>query len=251
MIETLWLAALLAGLAIWTMQANRQYAEFRKLTESGARAAIYRRWTVESFVALTGASALTLWMLGQPGAPFSLPEAFRPLSVALAPKGPTHDDAGTMIGFAIGLAIGLSTLVAIYYFRLKKALDAVSGDLEPLLPRNRFERHWSVPLCLNAGFSEELFFRLALPLLATEVTGSALAGFLIAGAAFGLMHAYQGWKGVLATTFLGALFTLHYVEHGSLLWLMAVHAGIDLMAMIARPLIAARIGERRGRAATA
>lgn len=245
MIETVWLAALLAGLGIWTVHGNRQYAAFRQLTDSDLRAAFYRRWTVESFVALTGVSAITLWMLGQPGAPFSLPEAFRPLSAALAPKGPTHDDAGTMIGLAIGAALGLSVLVAVYYFRLKRAIDAVSGDIEPLLPRNRMERLWSVPLCLNAGFSEELFFRLALPLLATQVTGSALAGFLIAGVAFGLMHAYQGWKGVLGTTFLGALFTLHYLEHGSLLWLMIVHAGIDLMAMIARPLIAARFGPRR------
>ena len=241
MIESIWLGMVLAGLALWTMRGNRQYAAFRLLTDSRARAASYLQWTMESFVLLTGASVLTLLIVGRPEAVLAMPEPFHPLAANFIREVPS-ESAEEMFGFAIGAAFGLGLLALIYYFRLRKVVDAVAGDIEPLLPRNRRERLAVVPLCLNAGFSEELFFRLALPLLAADVTSSAAIGFTIALAAFGLAHAYQGWKGVLATTLLGGLFTLQYLSGASLLWLMAIHAIIDLLGLVVRPMLAVRFG---------
>lgn len=243
MIETMWLAVILAVLWAWTVHGNRQYAAFRSLTDTQARIAGYRRWTVESFVLLTGASAITLLILGATGAPFARPDAFAVLAGHLSHRAEVSGD-GT-IGFAIGMAAGLAVLAALHLYRLKRVVDAITADIEPLLPRTLGERLNVIPLCLNAGFSEELFFRLALPLLATEVTGSAIIGFVLATVAFGLMHVYQGWKGVLGTTLLGALFSFHYLQHGSLLWVMGAHAAINLIGLIVRPLIAGRIVSRR------
>lgn len=244
MIEAVWLVAVLACLALWTVRGNRQYAAFRQLADSKPRVASYLRWTAESFLFLTGASLVTLLILGRPEAPFAMPEPFLPLAARFAHEAPADSGDG-MLGFVLGAAMGLGLLVFLYHRRLRHLVGAVAGDIEPLLPRNARERIAALPLCLNAGFSEELFFRLALPLLATQVTGSAAFGFALALLAFGLAHTYQGWKGVLATTLLGGLFTLQYLANASLLWLMALHAIIDLIGLIVRPLIADWLGKRR------
>jgi len=243
MIETVWLAAVLLGLAMWTVRGNREYEAFKRLVDERQRARCYLRWTAQSFALLTGASVVTLIMLGRPSAPFAMPADFAVLASAFA-HGAPGESADTMLGFAVGAAASLGLLALLYYYRLRRVVDAVAGDIEPLLPRTALERLCALPLCLNAGFSEELFFRLALPLLVAQVTGSAAAGFALALVAFGLAHAYQGWKGVLATTLLGGLFTVQYLAGMSLLWLMAIHAIIDLVGLIVRPLIADRFGRR-------
>ena len=86
------------------------------------------------------------------------------------------------------------------------------GDIEPLMPRNGAETLWTGLLSINAGVGEELFFRLALPLLIVLVTGNVVAAFAVAAIMFGLVHVYQGWVGVLATTFLGFVFTGVYLS---------------------------------------
>jgi fluoride ion exporter CrcB/FEX len=245
MVEWIWLAAMLGGLAAWTVRGQRQYAAFKGLTDTGARCAFYWRWTWESFVLLTGASVVTLLMLGQTRAPFETPAAFRALAAQLtsAKAAPSSPDGS--LGFAIGLCVGIGLLILPQVLRMRKAVQAVAGDIEPLLPRNGLERLMAVPLSLNAGFSEELFFRLALPLLIAHLTGSAVAGFVVAGVAFGLAHAYQGWKGVLATGFVGGLLTVSYLGKG-LVWVMAIHAVIDLVALLVRPAIAGWFARGRG-----
>ena len=82
----------------------------------------------------------------------------------------------------------------------------ILGDVEPLFPRNPDERRWTALIGANAGVGEELFFRLMLPLLITLVTGNASLAFAAAGLIFGLVHFYQGWVGILATTVAGFVF---------------------------------------------
>lgn len=249
MIEILWLIAMLAGLAVWTVRGNRQYAAFKHAENESRRIAFYRRWTVESFLLLTGASLITLLMLGRSDAPFAMPDLFASLAARLPKHDPAPSSDGGALDFAIGVALALGAVAAVQIYRLRRVVDAITADIEPLFPRSPRERIAVVPLCLNAGFSEELFFRLALPLLVADVTGSAAIGFGVALAAFGLMHAYQGWKGVVGTTLVGALLTFHYLEHGALLWLMGVHTAIDLVALLVRPWIAGRMVGRRAMAA--
>jgi membrane protease YdiL (CAAX protease family) len=132
--------------------------------------------------------------------------------------------------------------------RLKKLRAPVVGDIEALLPRDSRETWMAVPLSLNAGVSEELFFRLALPLLVTAVTGSALIGLAAASIAFGLMHWYQGWRGVLITGLVGAFFCWVYVASGSLIRPVVLHVLVDLMALVVRPTLARHLSRRSQRA---
>jgi hypothetical protein len=238
MLATIWLVLLVAILMIWTWHDARQFAAFRLLDDSAARRASYLRWTWQSFAILSGASLVTLLILGRLGDGLNLPDEFRALARALRPDEVTKSKDGTM-GFAIGVGLGLLILIAVQAFRLRKMMKPLAPEIEPMFPRNGKERLAVLPLCLNAGFSEELLFRLALPLLIAEVTGSALVGVIGATVLFGLAHAYQGWKGVVLTTLVGGVFMLLFLQGTPLLRLMALHAAIDVVALIVRPQLAA------------
>lgn len=88
--------------------------------------------------------------------------------------------------------------------------------------------------------TEEPFFRLLVPLLIALVTGSALAGFVLATLLFGAMHRYQGWAGVIATTVFGGLMACVYVISGALWLVIAIHALVDLNGLVIWPALAHR-----------
>jgi membrane protease YdiL (CAAX protease family) len=237
------LCLLLAALFLWNRRDLREYAAFRLIEDSARRRGFYWRWTVTGFLGMGLGSLLLLLAMGRLDALTALPTEFAALR-SLAPQshGSTAESA---LGFAAGLALGSVLLIAIWTLRLRKVTQPVVGDVEPLMPRNYREVLAAVPLAINAGISEELFFRLVLPLVATLATGSALAGFLIAGAAFGLAHWYQGWKGILAVTALGAFLTFSYLSSGSLVKPMMLHVLIDLVALVLRPAITLWINRAR------
>lgn len=244
MVQVAWLAVLTAGLWVWTVRDMREYRLFRTIDDGDVRARYFLRWTWRSFALLTGASVVTLWLAGMPSAPFAFPDAFQPLRSQLDPlREPSGD---WMVGLLVGMAVSLTIGGVVQYRRIKRLLTPVMGDVEPMIPRTGREMLAAVPLCLNAGFSEELFFRCALPLLVLSITGSLWIALGLSVAAFGLIHAYQGWKGVAATTVAGAVLTLIYLSSGSLLRVMALHAAIDLIAMIVRPALTRLIARRRG-----
>jgi CAAX protease family protein len=51
----------------------------------------------------------------------------------------------------------------------------------------------------------------------------------VSSTAFGLLHAYQGWLGILRTALLGALFGAAFVITRDLWAIMIAHAGVDLV----------------------
>ena len=68
MLELTWLVALTAGMALWVRHDAREYRTFKALTDTKARQRYYFRWTVQSFLILTGASVATLALLDHPAA---------------------------------------------------------------------------------------------------------------------------------------------------------------------------------------
>lgn len=246
MLEMVWLAAIFVGLLVWVKHDAREYRTFKMLADTKARQAFYWRWIAQSFVILTGASLVTLWMLDGLDALAGLPAEFQPLSDLVGTRDATAARSGDeYLGFVVGAGLGLSIVAFIHWRRLRRLAMPAVGDIEPLLPRNGRERLIAIPLSLNAGFSEELFFRLALPLLIAHVTGSAVAALVIATVAFGLVHAYQGWKGVVGTALIGGVLMFQYLAHGSLLRVMVIHAAIDLVTLVVRPALAGWLAHRR------
>lgn len=103
-----------------------------------------------------------------------------------------------------------------------------------LLPRTRGERHLFTVVGLTAGICEEWLYRgFFLALLAALAGGlPTIALVLVAGAAFGLAHAYQGPVGMLTTGVLGGVLAALYLQTGSLLLPVLLHAAIDLRFLL-------------------
>jgi membrane protease YdiL (CAAX protease family) len=231
-----WIAIMLIGGTWWVRRDVAAYARFQTQSDTTDRQDFYRRWLLESFVVLVGASMVSLW-LAHALWPFNgFPPAFAPGSRLLHSDGSISDDQWLPI--AIGLFFGIVLSAAMKWRQIKKTLSPRAGPDQALIPRNRREAVLALLLSLNAGFGEELFFRLALPLLFLQVTGSLMVSLVVSIFGFGLAHAHYGWKGVLATTAAGTLLTVYYFHHGSLLRVMTAHAVIDISAFFIRPAIA-------------
>ena len=213
-----------------------EYAAFKRLTTSADRQRFYRRWVVKSFLTLFGTTIVSLLILRQLQALITLPAEFIPLAARLAARMPLTRvlDKSFLIGFASAAAI-TGILGGVLLAKKTQTSHAVLGDIEPLMPRNNAETGWAALLSLNAGLSEECFFRLLLPLLLAGLLHSPLLAFVIATILFGLMHFYQGVAGVLMTTLVGVVLAGLYLWTGDLWIAMAAHGGLDLFGLVVRP----------------
>jgi len=144
-----------------------------------------------------------------------------------------------MLG-VLGGSIGAGVVggIAIAVFLKKRAGKPITlGDIEAILPRNNAETVWTALLSLNAGLTEECFFRLLLPLLFVLLLHKLTLAFLLATLIFGIAHLYQGIVGILFTTVIGAVFAYIYLASGSLWLAIAVHAAFDLVGLVIRPTV--------------
>lgn len=233
------LPAILVLIAFRTKQDLVEYEDFKKLKSTKSRQAKYKIWALQSFGIFGLGSLISLALIGKLGL------ITRPLDefTNLLPKSATTVNAST--GDSVSYIAGvLSTLLvaglAVYFISKKRTTekkDFVIGDIEAMLPKNSAERGWASLLALNAGFSEELFFRLLLPVLFFLVIGDPRIALGLAIIAFGSVHWYQGKVGVLFTTILGAGLMYAYLKTGSIFVVMALHAVIDLNALVLQPLL--------------
>lgn len=193
----------------------------------------FARLAARSGVLFGGVSLVALALLGRLDALTRLPPEFaEPAAMAEA----WLPGLGTPVGVGLillGLLIG-GTIGAIVS-RWRGRVFAL-GDISAVLPRAKGELGWAALLAVDAGVSEELFFRLLLPLLIAQATGSAWIGFLGATALFGFAHRYQGWAGVAATTLVGVVMAAVYLASGRLWMAVLLHAAINLNGLVLRPL---------------
>jgi membrane protease YdiL (CAAX protease family) len=214
------------------------YAAFKLLTETADRQRRYRVWILKSLVLFSGTSLVGLAMLSRLGTLATLPVEFRPLFERLQSNDPQNQiHSGFLIGFGGVLLGSLIAGMLISGLIAKKRKPTVIGDIEALMPRNWAETFHTGLLSLNAGLSEELFFRLLLPLLIVILFGNAIAAFVVAALIFGFIHLYQGMIGVVATTVIGALFALLYLWTGNIWIAVSAHAALDLIGLVIRPSI--------------
>jgi uncharacterized protein len=103
-----------------------------------------------------------------------------------------------------------------------------------LLPRSRSERHLFALVGVTAGVCEEWLYRgFFLAVVVALAPGlPAVVLVLVAAAAFGLAHAYQGTTGILTTGVLGGVLAGVYLATGSLLLPVLLHAAIDLRFLL-------------------
>jgi len=96
-----------------------------------------------------------------------------------------------------------------------------------ILPRTLRELLVFLAVAVTAGIWEELLFRGFLIWFLAPYVG-VIGAVLISTLAFGLGHAYQGWRGIPRTGAVGLVLAIAYIASGSLWWVMAAHALLDI-----------------------
>ena len=216
-------------------------SELAAVQPPGWRRRRYRIWIVKSWVLFAAPALIGLALLGQLGAVAAMPSAFFGLALQAGYPAPVFGE-GIAIGLVAGSILGAAwTLVR----RRRGKLPAMLGDFSTLLPRERGEGWLAAGSALSAGVTEELYFRLLVPLAIAEATGSAEAGFAVSTVLFALAHRYQRWLGVVATGAVGVLLAWLYLQSGALWVAMAVHAAIDLNGLVVRPMLAGMLRRPR------
>lgn len=103
-----------------------------------------------------------------------------------------------------------------------------------LLPRSAGERRLFTVVGVTAGVCEEWLYRGFFLAVVSALAGGLSTGLLVvvAAVAFGLAHAYQGRIGILTTGLLGGVMAALYLQTGSLLLPVLLHAAIDLRFLL-------------------
>lgn len=187
-------------------------------------------WAGRLWLSFGVPSLAVLLLLGRPDALWTLPPEFAS-ATAWARLFGRFEPWPILAGLALGSA--LSALLAVLKLRRGGRLSHIGRP--PRLPAHPRELPAAAALAVSAGVTEELYFRLALPLLVTLVGGSAIAGVIASAALFGAVHRYQGPVGVVATGLVGLFLSFVHLASGALWLAMACHVAIDLNALVVRP----------------
>jgi hypothetical protein len=150
----------------------------------------------------------------------------------------------------MGLLVGL--IAGGFRLRTPSASVTVALAKQPrllgLLPADHEERAAFAAVAISAGVCEELIYR-GFGIAYVRwlwPAATTLDICLITAIAFGLVHLYQGWRGVTMTGVFGAVFAYVVILTGSLIPAVVLHSLLDLRLLM---LPSAKLAEARGLAA--
>ena len=229
------LAIAIAGWLWFVFDDQKTYQAAERLTSTAERQRWYRGWLAKAFAFFLVFALVGLLLLGELSGLVILPAASAVFAREARDLGALSELSSE---FLIGMAVaffGGTTISA--FFAAGGHSGNTAGKFQALLPRNGPERLWAALLSLNAGVSEEVFFRLFLPLLFINLLGDPLLAFGLSAAMFGVSHLYQGLGGVVGTTLFAVLVTVVYLATGQLWIAIALHVAIDLNVLLLQPFL--------------
>ena len=148
-----------------------------------------------------------------------------PASLGLAPIGPL-----AFVAWTVAIAATVLGIMMLFRWIARAAGLRDSPFLARLLPRTRRERACFAGLSFVAGTGEEIAYRgYAMSTLGMMSVGPWMAA-AVTSAAFGLLHSYQGVRGIVMTGVAGFAFAASFILTGSIWPAMAAHITIDLVA---------------------
>lgn len=246
------LAYCLAVVAYDAATGKSEFAKFKSFTETEDRQRFYLRWFTKSALLFLVGGVVGLALMRRLQGLLEFPPEFAPAHAAITRLFP-HSQISPQFLLGVGGGIFLGAASAAIATRLLRrgkknaTKTVVVGDIAALIPRNAAEIRLGALLSVNAGVSEEIFFRLLLPLTLICLFGHPVLCFLVAAALFGMLHVYQGPGGFIAASLLGLVLTSIYVATGSLATVIFLHALIDLNGLVLRPAIVLRARNRKRR----
>lgn len=148
-----------------------------------------------------------------------------PASLGLAPIDPF-----AFVVWTVAIAGAVLGTMMLFTWIARAAGLRDSPFLARLLPRTRRERACFAGLSFVAGTGEEIAYRgYAMSALGMVSLGPWMAA-AVTSAAFGLLHSYQGVRGIVMTGVAGFAFAASFILAGSIWPAMAAHITIDLVA---------------------
>ncbi len=144
----------------------------------------------------------------------------------------THADIKGFLLFVAGILTSVILLILVYLavpYGRKKLIEQFEA-IEILLPVGVKERLLFAAVAVTAGFCEEVIFRGFMFYYLDQLGWglSTLAIAIITSILFGLVHGYQGWKGIIFTGLIGFAMAKLYISHGSIWVPIILHIIIDL-----------------------
>ena len=205
----------------------------------GAR---HLRWASALWLGYGVPAAIGLLAIGRLDDVARLPPEFVPIAWYLEVPPGSIGIALVMLGLGGGSLLGL---VLTWWRARSGRAPWTAGDVRSIMPADDADLWPAAVLAVSAGVAEELFYRLWLPLIVALASGSGTAGVIVGTLCFAAMHRYQGWAGVAANIVGGGLLMALYMGSGALWLPIAVHALVDLNALVLRPALSARLRRRR------
>ncbi len=150
------------------------------------------------------------------------------LALRELPEGviPLHPVRGLDVAIAlVALAVGLIPLAG---SRWTGATGRARAAL--IAPRTRGEFVGFAGVATSAGIAEEIAYRCVLFALLSALTGGWWAPAIIGSIAFGVAHAFQGWRSAALAAALALVAQVTLGITGNVLLVMAVHLVHDLVA---------------------
>jgi len=218
------------------------FTRFKAVEETGARQRVFLRWTLQGAIHFLGMPLLGLALLGRLDALWIFPAEFAPAAADMPEVVEMSPGfVGTLIGAVLagGLVGGL-----VASRRRKPAVPRKALDIDAMIPRNRGEALRVALLGANAALTEEVCFRLYIPLLFALLGAPPWIGFGASVLLFGAMHRYQGWLGMVLTAVLGMMFAYAYLVSGGLALPILLHLLLNWNGLILRPAVK-RLAARR------
>jgi uncharacterized protein len=144
-----------------------------------------------------------------------------------------------LVGVVIG---GVRLRMVVRSPRRRPKLFRAARPFASLLPITPAERRQFVLVAVTAGVTEEVLYRAFLIAYLHWLwpAGSALVVCVVAGVAFGAVHAYQGWRSVVLLSVLGTILGAVYLVAG-LVVVIFVHTLLDLRLLLIPPEMAAEL----------
>ena len=199
------------------------YRRFLARLEREGGAALVREYRITLVWLLgLGLGAVAVWLAGG--------RDLAALGLVAPAPGPGQGFITGIVGGALG-GLVLRPLLAALSKSARASFKRQFGSLEAFLPRTKEQLCWGLAVSVFAGLFEEIAYRgylIAYFSFWLSDWGAIAASSLL----FGFAHFYQGKLGTLVTALLGALFGWLYVETGSLLLPILLHAAVDLSAMV-------------------
>ena len=249
----------LLGVNIFMLRKNpQQFNIFKTIYSTRGRQRVFRLLLIQSFLFYGLGSVVLLALVGHFADLYQFPPFFEEPSQRLLRWGNADDRLPQKISgwlltamvpfFLVGTTV--ITFLEVYLLARKgkrkyTRMPTGKKNVEYLLPRNAQERFWTALLALNAGFSEELFFRLLLPVLFYIVSGSVTMAIVAPLLWFALGHFYQGLPGILITGLMGAAMLLMYLYTRNIWLVMLMHAVLDLNSLLYGPWLEERLFHSR------